>query len=469
MGKKSNICYVGICLLLCAVPSVGMIGFKTDTTTENRTLAAFPEIKKENKWNWNYFEELGDYFNDHFAFRTGFVNLDSEIQSKVFRVSNVDTVLVGEEDWLYYTSTLDDYLGENTLSNRSIYNIVHNLEILEEYVESKGSKFLFTIPPNKNSLYGEHMPYYTKKKVSDQNNMTKLQPELADSSVPYADLFEPFQNSEELLYLKRDSHWNQKGAVLAYNTMLDVLALEHERYETMKAIRTKTEYGDLNKMLYPVTAKPEWNYQYDYDNRFTYVTNTESVEEAWIETENTEGKGTLLMFRDSFGNTLLPLMANQFNKAYFSKDMPYDIEKYMKEYEPDVVIAEKVERNMDEFAQKPPMLTGPVVELEEVAEHLNTGTTLEVNEAESNMSYWAITGELTKDCVQERSNVYIGITQEGKQTVYKAFNVTGNKSEYEYLLYMPKELIFGEVEFEVMVVNEEKITSVCSKTITIGE
>ena len=49
--------------------------------------------------------------------------------------------------------------------------------------------------------------------------------------------------------------------------------------ENIKPEKLKNEYGDLNKMLYPVTAVPEWNYFYNEPYRFSYKTDTKSVEE----------------------------------------------------------------------------------------------------------------------------------------------------------------------------------------------
>ena len=318
MKKAGNIIYIGICLIFCVLPFAGMTIYRTDTTTENKTLAAFPELKKEGSVNLEYFDELSMYFEDHFAFRQELVSADAVIQSKIFQVSNVDTVMAGTEGWLFYTDTLDDYLGQNTMTDRQIFNTVHNIALLQQYVIEKGADFLFAIAPNKNSLYEEHMPYYADYKVSSVRNIDMLKPKFAEAEISYVDLFEPFEKEEEILYLKRDSHWNNKGAVLAYDTILDSLMMEHETYETVKAVREKKEYGDLNKMLYPLTAKPEWNYYYQYDNQWSYVSDNKDVEAAWIETQCSKGKGSLLMFRDSFGNTLLPLMAAQFEKDCFS-------------------------------------------------------------------------------------------------------------------------------------------------------
>ena len=141
----------------------------------------------------------------------------------------------------------------------------------------------------------------------------------------------------------------------------------------------------------------------------------------------------------------------------------------MNAYQPEVVIAEKVERNVDEFAQKPPVMTGPVVEPDKEVKEMETDTTLELKETDSNSSYWSISGELAKDCWNDNAKIYIGITREGTQTIYEAFGVTGELSDYEYLLYMPKEMLFGEVQFEVMVEAGNEIKKVHSQVVTVGD
>ncbi|MDO4553728.1 MAG: hypothetical protein Q4B70_01120 [Lachnospiraceae bacterium] len=470
MKKKDCILYIIICLLLCILPFAGMAVCPTKTTTENKVLAAWPSTVKDGKWNKDYFNEMGSYFEDHFAFRNLLVTADADIQSKLFKVSNVDTVTVGSEGWLYYTATLDDYLGQNVISEREAFNIANNLSLLKRYVEQQGARFLFTIAPNKNTLYGENMPYYNKKKVSNTNNMDLLLPYLTSEETSYVDLFQIFEAQKETLYLKRDSHWNQKGAVLAYDTLLDSLEMEHNTYETTKAIRTKTEYGDLNKMLYPLGAKPEWNYEYQYENQYSYITDTKSVEEDWIETENDSAEGSLLMFRDSFGNTLLPLMANAFSKGYFTKSVPYQIGSYMEEYQPELVIVEKVERNVEDFALSPPVMKGLETEMDiSSLKNVKTATTLAVNEEESDSSYWKITGSIDRTAMNPESKISIALTAGGETKIYEAFTVTDENSDYGYALYMPKvELPYETVEAEIIVVTQEEMQSVFKEEIKLG-
>lgn len=461
MKNTGRICYVVLCLFICIVPFAGMLVNRTDTTTENKELAAFPNLKKDGKWNVDFMQEMGLYFEDHFAFRPELVTADAKIQSGIFQVSNVDTVTVGTDGWLYYTSTVKDYLGQEVMSQREIANAAHNLSLVQQYVQEKGAKFLLTVAPNKNSLYGENMPYYFQRKADNVRNIDLLEREMEKYDISYTNLFSLFAKQDEVLYLKRDSHWNNKGAVLVYDALLNQLEMEHDRYETTKSIRQKNAYGDLNKMLYPLAAEPEWNYSYQKNYAYSYKTDTKSVEDAWIETENKAGSGSLLMFRDSFGNTLLPFMANTFSQGYFSKGIPQNIAGYMETYQPDVVILEKVERNISEFAKEPPIIECPVTEIDGEAEKAESDTSLNMKESENNADYWEISGTLAPSVCKEDVQIYVRITHGEEQNIYETLSVTNENTDYGYRLYLPKEKFSEDkIELEVIVGSEAEHKSV---------
>lgn len=462
-NKKESIAFLVVCFLLCVLPFAGMTIAKTEVTTENKQLAKLPLIKNEDGFNHNFFPELGVYFEDHFAFRQQLVAVDSVIQSKVFKVSNMDSVVTGGDGWLYYASSMDDYLGKNTLSDKGIENAANNLSLLQQYVTSQGSRFLLTIAPNKNSLYGESMPYYCKK-IDDTSNIDALTPVLKNLEISYCDLFELFESEKEVMYLKRDSHWNNKGAVMAYNRIMDSLGYEHDTYETTKAVRTKTEVGDLNKMLYPLGGEPEWNYAYQKEEGFEYAAPVKSVEDAFIQTQNPDKKRKLLMFRDSFGNTLLPLMAEEFKKASFTKEMPFLIEKYMNEQKPDTVIVEKVERNIGDFAKEPPLMTGPVITEVPRAKSKETKTSVFLNTAEADINYRKISGVIDNEIVKNAGKVYVTVEASGTAVTYAAFTISNEATDYAYCLYLPNELAAGEsADIEILVEENGTWLSVAKK------
>ncbi len=520
--KKLGIVYIVVIMVIFLIPFAGMTFFATNSTTENKTLAPMPSLVTDDGFNMKFFDELGTYFEDHFAFREYMVNADALIQSQVFHVSNVDTVVTGEDGWLYYDATVDNYLGQNLMSDRDAYQAAHNLSLMQDYVQGQGARFVVAISPNKNSLYGEHMPYYDSYKASEEKNAEKVQAQMEAQEVAYVDLFDLFQSQDEVLYLKRDSHWNGKGAVLVYNELLSALGVEHDPLDTVPVTRTKTEIGDLNSMIYPLSAQPEWNYYYQYDPAYTYVTDTESVEDGWIETENKEQEGSLLMFRDSFGNSLLPLMANAVGSGYFSKGVPAAIQTYMETYEPEMVIDELVERNIEQFITDPPVMQGPEVEeaqeeetkeetkekkkkkeketdkdeaaeekadeedaegeeddqeeaAEEEAEKEDAAedtATLLAAEADADTSYWCLSGILDPETAAEETNVQIRLSDGDAQQTLEAFLTKTQDSDYGYMLYVKKDYLTenfsgheNELKVEVMRELDGKQTTVHTETI----
>lgn len=237
---------------------------------------------------------------------------------------------------------------------------------------------------------------------------------------------------------------------------------EHELYETVPVLRTKTEIGDLNKMIYPMWSQPEWNYDYQYKKNYTYTSDTKSVEDAYITTTSKKAQGSLLMFRDSFGNTLLPWMAQSYEKAVFSKEMPYPLEKYMQESKADTVIIEKVERNLKDFITDPPMLTPSETKLSGEAKQVETKTTVHVGVSEADTAYTEVSGKLDSKYVTPGMKVYIAVGEDSDQHIYQAYLVNDDSSDNsldttttQYRLYLPQETVDTKTKVQVYVESEQ--------------
>ena len=65
------------------------------------------------------------------------------------------------------------------------------------------------------------------------------------------------------------------------------------------------------------------------------------------------------MFRDSFGNTLYPFLADSFGQATFSRSMPYRL-TMLEDTGADTVLIELVERNLDYLCTRAPVFPAPV-------------------------------------------------------------------------------------------------------------
>lgn len=448
--------YFALILGICIVPLAFLQFRPGGGTTEKRTMASLPELWTAEGFNWNYLSEAGDYFTDHFAFREDIVAVNSGIRSEVFGVSSTDDVIVGKNGWLYYTATLDDYQHKNSVSERMLFNMAHNTALMQEYAEGLGKTFLFTVAPNKNTLYDENMPDRLRFRVAEKSDAARLGPWLARENVNYVNLFDLFEAQEEVLYYARDSHWNEKGAVLVYNAFLDACGKQHETYRDSKTVQKTDYFGDLELMLFPVGGRAETRLQYPIAGTWSYAEG-ETVEDQFIRTENGEGEGNLLMYRDSFGNSLLPYMAQAFSQAVFSRRVPYSMSDLVT-CEPDVVIVEKVERHLPTLGTVPPLMSAPLRESGKVCVAVkNAAATVQLSKEGS---YWKFEGVADAAYMDTDSRVYVEVDDGSGAKLYEAFCVGGTDAEsggtndYGYIMYISEVLVTGNV-FHVRVMTEQ--------------
>lgn len=464
MKKKYYMLYITIVLLILLIPFAGMSFWATDSAAENRELSEWPELAGEDGWNVEFLSELGAYFEDHLAFRPQMLTVNACVWGKTVKSSTTDQVVIGREGWLYFGGTLDDYTGRDLLSERELYDVVHNLSLMRDYVEQNGGRFLLMIAPNKNTLYDEYMPYYYQE--GDTSNLERLQPLLEDAGIAYVDLVSAFEKEEKELYYKRDTHWNNEGAKLAYHTAMEQLGKSHETYLNVPIQIRKDHIGDIDELLYPLAAEEEEAPYYDRTWDYQYVNEVEDHMDAWIETADGRKEGTLLMFRDSFGESLLPFFADEYQNAYFSRLVPYNMEN-VGQYQPDTVIVERTERKIAAFATEIPIMEGPVARQEPSLE-IETNTTLDTRQ---DGSYLVISGKIDPEYMEDDTQIYVSVSDESRTqtTTYQAFyTLTTDGDGNGYLAYIKKEsLPSNQVHINVIIQSGQNSWIVQSKDIEI--
>lgn len=416
MKKKFYMIYIILILVILVVPFAGMSFWATDRTTENRELSELPSFTKDGKPNIEYMENMGTYFEDHLAFRLQMLTANACIWGKLAKSSTTDQVVIGKDNWLYFGGTIDNYTGKNLLTDRELYDIVHNLALMKGYAEQTGSRFLLMIAPNKNTLYNDNMPYYYRR--ADTSNLERLLPLLEEKSIEYIDLAQVFNEEEDVLYFHRDTHWNNEGAALVYNAVMDELGKEHETYLNVPVQKRKDHIGDIDEILYPLAAEAEEEIYYDKEWQYEYVNEVSDNMDPWIETSNPKKQGSLLMYRDSFGESLLPFFADEYRNTYFSRLVPYNMEN-LTQYNPDTVIVEKVERQLASFATEVPIMEGPVVDNMAALEK-ETETTLDT---EQDGPYLVVSGTIDPECMTDDTDIYISLSDSSRQAAvtYEAF------------------------------------------------
>lgn len=362
---KKNFLYAAftaVILLLCLIPSLGMLLPAQDGEAGgNQALSRAPSLRDaEGNWNPDYLSQLQDYAGDNFYLRQDMITAWSALNAKGLRSSITEDVVLGTDGWLYFADTLPDYAGLSPMTDREIFSAARNLSLMAEYCEGQGAKFLFTVAPNKNSLYWSNMPDLALPAARRPHNAKLLAEELERQGVDYLDCFALFREQEETLYFKTDSHWNGKGAALAADAVNAALG-RSSAYFDGPFNPQEVHKGDLYDMLYPAGSELEEDPVYNGALSVEYDAPIRSAENLTIMTHG-GGEGSLLMFRDSFGNNLYPYLADSFGAALFSRSMPYRLD-LVSQREADCVVAELVERNLRYLIQNVPVMPAPRREL----------------------------------------------------------------------------------------------------------
>lgn len=344
--------YVLIFTAICIFP-LATFPFAGNQNAESASsVKATPELVKQGKLNTDFFKDCGDYFSYNFGFRQNYVTANAYLKSGIFHTSDEDNVVMGKDGWLYYGSSMNDFYGYPTMSDKDIDTAVTNLEAIQKKCADNGIRFVFTIAPNKNSLYPQYIT--TKyRRTPDRKNAVRMIAALEKSDVNFVNLYDLFGEQNEVLYHKTDSHWNNRGAALVNKALFDSVGKEVTDYTNVPYQKRNDFTGDLFSMLYPTEKGTDPEYYYQVKRAYTYDAPIESTFDPEIETTNTSKKGSLVMFRDSFGNSLLPFAADEFGKAYFTREEPFDVDEAISRGA-DTVVVEICERNLSHLKKWTP-------------------------------------------------------------------------------------------------------------------
>lgn len=427
LKKLGYILFVGAIATICILP-VAVMPWQMEKAVGNEQLASFPELRKEDgNFNTGILNEFADYFADHFGFRHEMITLNDWLTEATFKTLDSNSVLLGKDSWLFYKSTLEDYTGTNLFTARQSYAAAHVLGLMQEYCEQNGIDFCFTIAPNKNSMYSSQMP--ARYAAASVRNAQLLKQQMEQQNVRYMDLFEVLSNSKEQLYYRLDSHWNMRGAQLAAQALLKELKGCEVEFDSFITGEKLPHTGDLYEMVYPAGSETEqdtaYDFTYQYDEKF------HSADDITIHTKNSEADGSVFVYRDSFGINLHPFLAQSYGSACFSRNMPYRLTAVMEE-QPDVLLVELVERNLNWLLERAPELPAPG---RTVVPAADTGARLKAQREDSRMEdTFCLTGSLSGQNVDDDSPVYV-LTE---TAAYEASPC--GESEQPFTAYLPQNL-----------------------------
>jgi len=293
------------------------------SATERRQLKQFPELSMETLFNGKFMSQFEEYTLDQFPLRDTFRSIKAMTHMYVFGQKDNNDVYMADG----YVSKLDYPLSEKALAGA----VKKFQSVYETYIEGTDANVYHSIIPDKNVFLAEENGY----PAYDYEQMYGyLEENLADMT--YIDITGLL--SVEDFYFT-DTHWRQEKILDVAQTLGSAMGVELQaEYEafTLDAPFYGVYYGQLALPIDPDNIKylnhemfadciiinHEKNQEmsmYDMkkalgrDPYEMYLSGSLSV--ITIENPHASTDKELVVFRDSFGSSLVPLLVEGYAKV----------------------------------------------------------------------------------------------------------------------------------------------------------
>ena len=316
---------VVVILFIAIITSIFLINILFEdidiSITERRKMAKFPKMTLSTLSSGTFFDKFEDYTMDQFAGREKFRKLKAVIETKIF--GKIDTNNIYIKDDIFISQ-------EYPLNEKSVLNLTKKINDISTKYLGPTNNVYFSIVPDKNYFADETQ--YLKLDYSKLENIMKENINKAQ----YIDIFEILNLSD---YYLTDNHWKQENLL----GVLDKISQEMNFNNRIKApleVQKITKFKGALAGQLPLDSKEDtikiltndilqnatvYNHEtkkntsiYDfakldsYDKYDIYLSGATPL--LTIENPEAAEDKELIVFRDSFGSSLVPLLVEAYSK-----------------------------------------------------------------------------------------------------------------------------------------------------------
>ena len=321
--KKAYLRLVPVFLLFAALCIAAWLHKPQDTSlSERRPLAQFPEITVDEVLKGDFMTDFEDYATDQFPLREPFRKLQSFIQFRLLGQKDVNDIYIAEGS----AAKLEDALNEKWVQN----SVAKLKKVFQEHFQDGGSKAYFAIVPDKGWYLAEKHGY----PAIDHEKLL----ELVKNAAGFAQWIELKDTLDITDYYTTDSHWRQECIGDTAQALADAMGVDISQQYTENVAREDFSGVYAGQSALPLPAEPmiyltsptlEGASLYDYETNKT--SGLYDLEELWgrdpydlflsgaaalqvIGNPACDTGRELVLFRDSFGSSMAPLLVPGYSK-----------------------------------------------------------------------------------------------------------------------------------------------------------
>ena len=294
--------------------------------SERRVLAKFPKMSMETVINGNFMTDFESYSLDQFPFRDGFRSIKAVASYGIFGKKDNNGIYLVEG----HLSKMEYPMQTKMLDNAA----VRIEEIYNMYLKEQKSKCYFSVVLDKNYFLAEKNGYLSM----DYETLVSYMREKVDFA-EYIDISHLLSLED---YYRTDTHWRQEKIVDVAEYLKDAMKEEKVGMDNYEIKELEIPFYGVYYGQAALPVKPDKLYYLESDilrqckvTSFdtgkameTVIYNMEKAKgnDAYeiflsgtsalqvIENPNAKEDKELIVFRDSFGSSLVPLLVDGYSK-----------------------------------------------------------------------------------------------------------------------------------------------------------
>lgn len=327
--KKFHIALIALFLAVIALPAVLVFAGedKTFSDNENRMLQTAPELSVNSILSGSFQEKITSYISDQFPARDTWTRLGTGIK-KLAGFKDIGGAYLGRDGYYMEKITPDD-INDETLRR--------NLGLIKDFTEKNADvPATMLLVPATGTVMSDKLPAHAQM-YDAQKIYETVKNALPGVNVP--DLYSAMLNNKDhQLYYRTDHHWTWYGAHTAYKTLLPDGA-----YKATPELFSDSFLGTTYSKTLDPAARPDKVYISEVsdgvsvtaDGKESSVYNMAAANEKdkykvffggnygqTVITGGCKNGKTLLMIKDSFANSLAPMLTADY-ETIIMLDMRY--------------------------------------------------------------------------------------------------------------------------------------------------
>ena len=253
--------FIGLVLLLLILPMMNL-SQKNISEQENRTLAKFPEIIKENKINQKFGPEFNDWASDRIWGRETIINLRFHLLHTINGKLADDVAFVGDDGYMFFTSAIRKP-PSLSWQEKDVKNIADTIIGITNKLQTKNISIYLTLLPRRHLILQKYWDnYYPPAPQLDyEKELTRL---LSNHpNIHFIELFDDLKNAslKHQIFYKTDTHLNGEGEyILKYNLwkrMKKEFSVLKKIDEINERITKQVDYNDISRHFFKNPPKQD--------------------------------------------------------------------------------------------------------------------------------------------------------------------------------------------------------------------